>query len=91
MLSSIVTARPEPVTKMRVRLIRKFAEVIDDIDISHCRVGDVLELSLDDARILIAEGWAVAANTDVTCEAKMVARKSAEALNRRRLSPRRRP
>jgi hypothetical protein len=75
---------------MRVRLIRKFAETIDGIDISHCRVGDVLELSLDDARILIAEGWAEAADTDVTCAAKMVAPKSAEALKRPRLSPRRR-
>ena len=44
---------------MRVRLIRKLAEAIDGVDISDYEVGDVLRLEPDQARLLIAEGWAV--------------------------------
>ena len=43
---------------VRLRLIRKFAERLDEIDLSEREVGDVLELSDREARILIAEGWA---------------------------------
>jgi hypothetical protein len=42
----------------RVRLIRKFAEKINGIDLSHATTGDELELSARDAEMLIAEGWA---------------------------------
>ena len=42
----------------RVRLIRKFAEKINGIDLSHAATGDELELSARDAEMLIAEGWA---------------------------------
>jgi hypothetical protein len=45
---------------MRVRLIRKLADVVDGIDISSCGVGDVMDLSPQDARLLIAEQWAIA-------------------------------
>jgi len=41
-----------------VRLTRKLAEQIDGIDLSRSRVGDRLALSSDEARLLIAEGWA---------------------------------
>lgn len=41
-----------------VRLTRKYAEAIDGVDLSGSKVGDRLELSSRDARILIAEGWA---------------------------------
>jgi len=44
---------------MRIRLTRKFAELIDGIDLSRRRVGDVIDLPVHDARMLIAEGWAV--------------------------------
>ena len=45
---------------MQVRLTRKLAEVIDGIDLSDRRVGDVVELPRHDAEILLAEGWASA-------------------------------
>ena len=44
---------------MRIRLTRKFAERIDGVDLSRRRVGDVIDLPVDEARALIAEGWAV--------------------------------
>jgi len=44
---------------MRIRLTRKFAELIDGIDLSRRRVGDVIDIPAHDARTLMAEGWAV--------------------------------
>jgi hypothetical protein len=50
---------------MRVRLTRKLAECIDGVDLTGRVVGDVLEVSDRDARCLMAEGWAVPADTTV--------------------------
>jgi hypothetical protein len=44
---------------MRVRLTRKHAERIDGIDLKGCEPGDLLNLPPDEARLLVAEGWAV--------------------------------
>lgn len=44
---------------MRVRITRKFAEFIDGVDLSSKRVGDVIEVSARDAKLLLAENWAV--------------------------------
>jgi hypothetical protein len=41
-----------------VRLIRKYAEMIDGVNLGEAEVGDRLELSRRDAEVLIAEGWA---------------------------------
>ena len=41
-----------------VRLTHKYAEAIDDVDLSRHSVGDTLELRAHDASLLIAEGWA---------------------------------
>ena len=43
---------------MKVRLTRKLADVINEIDLSTSSVGDIIDLPQRDARILIAEGWA---------------------------------
>lgn len=44
---------------MRVRLTRKLAESVDGVDLSaHC-VGDIVDVSPTDARLLILEKWAV--------------------------------
>lgn len=43
---------------MQIRLTRKHAEVIDGIDLSRRNVGDIIDVSEREARILIAEGWA---------------------------------
>jgi len=49
-----------PTGLVSVRLIRKYAEMIDGVNLEHTSVGDRLELPRRDANILIAEGWAVA-------------------------------
>jgi hypothetical protein len=43
---------------MRVRLTRKLAECVDGVDLTGCRVGDVLDLTPREARLLVAEDWA---------------------------------
>jgi hypothetical protein len=43
---------------MRIKLVRKFANVINGIDLTNVRVGDVLDLTVRDACVLIAEYWA---------------------------------
>ena len=46
---------------VRVRLIRKLADTIDGVDLSNYTVGDVLNVEASEARLLVAEGWAVSA------------------------------
>ena len=43
---------------MVVRLTRKLADMIDDIDLSRYRVGQRIHLPYRAAMLLIAEGWA---------------------------------
>ena len=43
---------------MKVRLTSKLSELINGVDLSNAREGDVLDLSPRDALVLIAEGWA---------------------------------
>lgn len=50
--------RKAPVKVLPVRLIRKYAEVIDGVDLSAYSVGDRLPVAAHDARLLLAEGWA---------------------------------
>jgi hypothetical protein len=45
--------------RMRVRLVRKLADELDGIDVSTWNEGDVIELPRAEARLLIAEGWAL--------------------------------
>ena len=47
-----------------VRLIRKYAEHIDGVNLENAVVGDLLDLTPRDANILIAEGWAVHADDE---------------------------
>ena len=44
---------------MKVRLTRKLAPFVDGIDLSRHEVGDVFDLPPDEARLVIAENWAV--------------------------------
>jgi hypothetical protein len=50
---------------VRVRLIRKFAECLNGVDLSKHRVGDSLDLCPKDARMLVAEGWAEPVEVEV--------------------------
>jgi hypothetical protein len=43
---------------MRIRLTRKLAELLNGVDLSRHRVGDVLDLPMREAQVLMAEGWA---------------------------------
>ncbi len=45
---------------MKIRLTKKFAECIDGVDLARRRVGDVIDLPYEEARILLAHEWAVA-------------------------------
>ena len=44
---------------MRVRLTRKLADRLDGIDVKNHHVGDVLDLPGTEARVLVAEKWAI--------------------------------
>jgi hypothetical protein len=44
---------------MKVRLTRKLADRIDGIDLQGREPGDVLELPTPEARLLLAEAWAI--------------------------------
>jgi len=44
---------------MRVQLVRKLAERIDGVDLSRRSVGDTFRVPPLQARLLIAEHWAV--------------------------------
>jgi len=44
---------------MRLRLIRKLADEIDGVDLKSHQVGDLLDLSVAEGRLLIAERWAI--------------------------------
>jgi len=43
---------------LRIHLTKKLAAVLNGLDISALRVGDVIELPDSAARMMIAEGWA---------------------------------
>jgi hypothetical protein len=43
---------------MRVKLVRKFANVLNGIDLTKANIGDVLNLPPFHAAMLVAEGWA---------------------------------
>jgi hypothetical protein len=47
-----------PESTMRIRLVRKFANAINGIDLASISVGDVVELKFPEAVLLIREGWA---------------------------------
>src|SRR5262245_33926085 len=59
---------------MRIRLVRKLADAIDGVDISAHSVGDVIDLPADEARLLMAEGWAVSAVPAHRREARLSSR-----------------
>jgi hypothetical protein len=49
---------------MRIRLTRKLSQLLNGVDISRPRVGDVIDLLRRDAELLLAEGWALPATDD---------------------------
>ena len=49
---------------MKVRLTKKFAEMLDGIDLSAHLVGEVFDLPASEARLIVAEQWAELADDD---------------------------
>jgi hypothetical protein len=49
---------------MRIRLTRKLSTVLNGVDLSRQSVGDIIDLPLRDAALLLAEGWALPATDD---------------------------
>jgi hypothetical protein len=43
---------------MKVVLTRKLADSMDGVDVAAYQVGDVLDLTASEARLLVAERWA---------------------------------
>ena len=43
---------------MWIRITRRLAERVNDVDLSQHSVGDLIDLGRRDAELLIAEGWA---------------------------------
>lgn len=54
-----IAARQPLECKMRVRLTRKLANCLDGVDVSDRQVGEVIDLAPREARLLVAEEWAV--------------------------------
>lgn len=69
-----------------VRLIRKYAEMIDGVNLQEVEVGDRLELSRRDAEVLIAEGWAERARER---RVRLLPRRALAADSSRRRKPKR--
>ena len=44
---------------MRIRLTKKFANVLNGVDLTQASVGRLMTVSDRDGEMLIAEGWAV--------------------------------
>jgi hypothetical protein len=72
LLTWLVSAAPIRATRilltvrsMRVRIVRKLADQVDGIDLSGRHVGDVIELPEPDARVIVAEQWAIPARRSV--------------------------
>jgi hypothetical protein len=43
---------------MRIRLTRKLANLLNGVDLTHCRVGNILDVHPSVGQMLVAEEWA---------------------------------
>ena len=78
-------AHPRPHETEAVRLIRKYAEMIDGVNLEEAEVGDRLELPKREAEVLIAEGWAERASDER--RVRLLPRRALAADNSRRRKP----
>jgi hypothetical protein len=68
---------------MRVRLIKKLADIIDGVDLRGRSVGDLLILKPREAKLLIAEQWAVPGGNTTSHFARADARDSGKPRNQK--------
>lgn len=73
---------------MRVRLIRKFADCIDGVDLRGHDVDEVLDVSPRDAQLLLAEEWAIAERRSADLPHKSERRASTHHISRDRAAHR---
>ena len=71
-------------TAMRVRVTRKLADCLDGVDLSRCGEGDVIELPEPEARLIVAEQWAMPARRASDREAVAADRRSSDLYQRLR-------
>jgi hypothetical protein len=65
---------------MRVRLIRKFANCIDGVDLRGHDVDEVFDVPPKDARLLVAEEWAIAERRSADLPHKIERRSSSHSV-----------
>ena len=73
---------------MRVQLTRKLAAALNGVDLSGASIGDLLEVSARDGRMLISEGWAVEAALKMAGEMRSTAADKPRQRKERRKKPR---
>jgi hypothetical protein len=64
---------------VKVKLTKRFAEMINSVDLSRVHVGEVLDLSPRDAGVLLVEGWALPLDADDAVERRGASHLLAEA------------
>jgi hypothetical protein len=74
---------------MRVRLIRKFADCIDGVDLRGHDVDEVFDVPPKDAHLLMAEQWAIAERRSADLPHKSERRSSTHDISRDRAADRR--
>jgi hypothetical protein len=73
---------------MRVRLVRKFAETIDGVDLRGHQVDEVFDVSPKDARLLMAEEWAIAERRSADLPHRVERRSSSQSADREQAADR---
>jgi len=73
---------------MRVRLIRKFADCIDGVDLRGHVVDEVFDVSPKDAQLLMAEQWAIAERRSADLPHKFERRAGSHHISRDRAADR---
>ena len=53
--------------RMKVRLLKKFAERVDGVDLRGRSIGEVMELPSADGALLVAEQWAMPDRREREC------------------------
>ena len=71
---------------MRVRIVRKLADRVDGIDLTHFDVGEVIELPEMDGRLIVAERWGEFARREADLNGRGTDYGMVQAIDRRQSS-----
>lgn len=81
-LNSVSTCFAIVPSTMRVRLTKKHAERIDGIDLKGHQPGDLMDLPAEQARLIVAEEWAIPERRERRAEGSPQRRVDDRAANR---------